>query len=317
MAAVQAGDNMAETISAEVPQWVTQRARWFDQNQSSTSQDIQLGAQIAQQWQQNQRLQRAQALQEEVKRLAIEEKERIAEGTVAIARILSKMGQTPGGYTDSALQGEFWGAIRDNPKFASSQAFKDIMDTFQASEQAKARSELETLRQQSITDRSEAAIQSRFDLLNQRLEGMTALEGVKAEHRTQLEELKGEINMLRDSLKPTRVGQLVHDLPEADLVAMRSELTALDKKYEKGRIKGKGGGIFSNVPKTTAEQEYDAERQAILKKYDAKRIGTPRPAETAPAAEKRVRVKSPDGKIGNIPESQLEDALKQGYTPAP
>lgn len=31
---------------------------------------------------------------------------------------------------------------------------------------------------------------------------------------------------------------------------------------------------------------------------------------------KRVRVKSPSGKVGSIPESQLEDALKQGYTPA-
>lgn len=31
---------------------------------------------------------------------------------------------------------------------------------------------------------------------------------------------------------------------------------------------------------------------------------------------KRVRVKSPDGKIGSIPESQLQDALKQGFTPA-
>lgn len=38
------------------------------------------------------------------------------------------------------------------------------------------------------------------------------------------------------------------------------------------------------------------------------------PAETPKAA--RVRVKSPDGKIGTLPANQLSEALKNGYTPA-
>lgn len=36
--------------------------------------------------------------------------------------------------------------------------------------------------------------------------------------------------------------------------------------------------------------------------------------ESAPVPTERVRVKSPDGKIGTIPSSQLKEALAEGYT---
>lgn len=48
--------------------------------------------------------------------------------------------------------------------------------------------------------------------------------------------------------------------------------------------------------------------------------GVPAKSEKTEAPKtggKRVRVKSPNGKIGNIPESQLADALKQGYKQVP
>lgn len=54
-------------------------------------------------------------------------------------------------------------------------------------------------------------------------------------------------------------------------------------------------------------------------------LNTPMPVMPPPAAQslapasdvvapKRIRVKSPEGKIGNIPESQLDDALAAGYS---
>lgn len=304
-------------IDSTLPAYLAKRTHWTD---DSVSRSIQLGAQMYQQSQQEKRLNRAAAMQEEVKRLALEEKERVAEGTVEITRILSKMGQS-GGYTDPALQSEFWNAVSKHPKFAGSPVFKDIMDTFQYAEQAKSRSELETLRQQSISDRSDASIQSRFDLFAQKLDGFAQMEGIKQENREALTTLRNDLNILRDSLKPTRTGQLVHDLPETDLVALRSELTTLDNLFKENKIKGtKTPGAFTRGYNETPEAEYERRKQDILKKYDAKRIGTPKPAEaqpTAPATEKRVRVVSPGGKVGNIPESQLEEALKQGYKPSP
>lgn len=96
-----------------------------------------------------------------------------------------------------------------------------------------------------------------------------------------------ELGIYRDSLKPTRVGQLIHDLPETDLAAMRAELRALDNMYEKGDIKGSKRGLFEGGGTIeTAAQEYRRMQQDIFKKFDAKRIGTPRPAvQAAPAAE--------------------------------
>lgn len=301
-------------IDATLPAYLAQRAHWTD---PTVSRDLQAGANLYHQSQQERRMQRAQQMQEEVKRLALEEKEHVAEGTVAITKILSEMAKT-GGYNDPALKSQFWDAVSNNPKFGGSQAFKDIMDTFQYAEQAKARSEMESLRQQSITDRSESAIQSRFDLLGQRIDGMAQMEDLKQENREALTTLRSDLNILRDSLKPTRTGQLVHDLTETDLVALRSELSTLDNIFKEGKLKGtKKPGMFNRDYTETPEAEYERRKQEILKKYDAKRVGTPKPAESAPASDKRVRVVSPSGKVGNIPESQLEEALKQGYKPAP
>lgn len=54
--------------------------------------------------------------------------------------------------------------------------------------------------------------------------------------------------------------------------------------YEKGDIKGSKRGTIE-----TAAQEYRRMQDEIFRKYDAKRIGTPRPTErpalAAPAAE--------------------------------
>jgi hypothetical protein len=110
------------------------------------------------------------------------------------------MGQT-GGYNDPALQSEFWDAVSKNPKFAGSPVFKDIMDTFQNAEQAKSRAELETLKQRSISQRSADSIQSRFDILGERLNVLMQLEGVKSANKEHLTQIQADLNLLRDSFK--------------------------------------------------------------------------------------------------------------------
>lgn len=209
---------MAETISARIPEWLVERASPFEK--SSTSHDIQVGAQIAQQWQQNQRLQRAQQMQDEVKRLALEEKERIAEGTVEVTRVLAEMGQS-GDYTSPVLQSKFWTAVSKNPKFAGSPAFKDIMDTFQYAEQAKERklllekrydsmANIEQMKQEGRIDVEKARQLGQADLFEQKLAGLMKMEGVKQEGRVVIQNMRGDIAAYRDVLR----GDIASDLED-------------------------------------------------------------------------------------------------------
>jgi hypothetical protein len=61
-----------------------------------------------------------------------------------------------------------------------------------------------------------------------------------------------------------------------------------------------------------AEGDLDADNEEYLNKM----LGPPTGggAQTAPATGARVKIKSPDGKVGTVPAEQLQDALAQGYT---
>lgn len=303
-------------VNPTVPEFLQRRVAGFET--STQSQDIQLGAQLYQQAQQMRNQQRQLAMQEEAHRLKIEGNRFVSAGAIELGRLMEEGGNS-NLYADPSFEGKLWSIGQRYPQLLESEVFQGATKVVENAKTAKARAEIMTLTQQSITDRSDSAIQSRFDLLTQRLDGMTQMEGLKQENREALTTLRNDLNILRDSLKPTRTGQLVHDLTETDLVAMRSELSTLDNIFKEGKLKGtKKPGMFSTGFTETPEAEYERRKQEILKKYDAKRVGTPRPAEaTAPATDKRVRVVSPSGKVGNIPESQLEEALKQGYKPAP
>lgn len=264
-------------IDSQLPAWLQQRASFTS---SGVTQGAQVGFNMGIQLRQQARFERAQKLQEEVVRLAMEEKERIAEGTVAATRVLSEMGRT-GGYNDPVLKGQFWDIVSKNPKFAGSPVFKDIMDTFQNAEQAQSRAQLEMQRQQSITERNQDSIDSRFDLFAQKLDGMVQMEGLKQENREALAGLKSELDILKQSLQPVRPGQLFHDLSETDMAQMRSELDALSDLYKKGDIKGTKPGLFGGGgTKETPSEELLRRQGEVRKKYDSKRVGTPRPIVT-------------------------------------
>lgn len=70
---------------------------------------------------------------------------------------------------------------------------------------------------------------------------------------------------------------------------------------------------FGVVKKWWDDLKIDERRKPEMQAEMKKRL---KEVQDRYATTKRVRVKSPSGKIGHIPESQLQDALKQGYTPA-
>lgn len=302
---------MADTISGVLPEWLERKAHFTGSN--AVSQDIRAGLQYAQQQRELAQRDKALALQQQAFQLRQDAELDVSQGMVELGQVVSEIAKT-GDWTSPENRAKFYAAAAKHPHTMKSPAFKSLEENFQLADKAKANEALWSNRLEVQQDIAGAKVQAQLEAQQNRLDSMIQMEGLKDTHRKELETLRNDFQLLRDSLKPTRTGQLVHDLPEADLVAMRSELSALDKMYEKGGIQGKSPGLFRKGESTTKEQEYQKMRQEILKKYDAKRIGTPTPAA---AAEKRVRVQSPDGKIGNIPESELQEALSQGYKAVP
>lgn len=300
-------------LNTQFPTWMLQKA-WHEKAAASkigdqTLQAMQLGAQMAQQA-------HTRKLQNRAHELEQQSKTHYVNGMMEMGSVMEE-GARNNAYADPAWEGKFWSTAQRYPQLMETSEFKGLTSIVENAKTAKARAEITTLTQQSITDRNQASIDSRFSLFDQKLDGLAQMEGLKQENREALTTLRNDLNILRDSLKPTRTGQLVHDLTETDLVAMRSELSTLDNIFKEGKLKGtKKPGMFERGFTETPEAEYERRKQEILKKYDAKRVGTPKPA-APPATDKRVRVVSPSGKVGNIPESQLEEALKQGYKPAP
>lgn len=101
------------------------------------------------------------------------------------------------------------------------------------------------------------------------------------------------------------------------------------KKWRADKIQALREGQNKRSTKRLSPEELKAQEDSIEKEYlrmvgevdvaePTGQPGTPAPkagagAAKTPAAD-RVRVKSPDGQVGTIPRSQLQDALKAGYT---
>lgn len=252
---------------------------WHDKAASSKIGDqalqaMQLGAQMGQQAHRRRLDERAHAIEQQ-------SKTHYVTGMMELGSVMAEGAQN-NAYAEPEWESKFWNTAKKYPQLMGTTEFRGLTSTIENAKQAKAKAEITSLTQDAISERNQSAIQSRFDLLGQRLDGMAQMEGIKQENREELTTLRNDLNILRDSLKPTRTGQLVHDLPETDLVALRSELTTLDNLFKENKLKGtKTPGVFTRGYTETPEAEYERRKQEILKKYDAKRIGTPRPAEAA------------------------------------
>lgn len=281
-------------LNTQFPTWMLQKT-WHDKAAASkigdqTLQAMQLGAQMAQQA-------HTRKLQNRAHELEQQSKTHYVNGMMEMGSVMEE-GARNNTYADPVWEGKFWSTAQRYPQLMETSEFKGLTSIVENAKTAKARAEITSLTQQAITDRNDASIDSRFALFDQKLDGMAQVEGLKQENREALTTLRNDLNILRDSLKPTRTGQLVHDLTETDLASMRAELTTIDNLFKEGKITGtKKPGVFNPGYSETPASEYERRKREVMKSYDAKRIGTPRPAQPpsqtvapdpAPPAAERV-----------------------------
>lgn len=285
------------TIDSRVPEWLQERASFTS---SGVTQGAQVGFNMGIQLRQQARIERAQKLQEEAMRLAMEEKERIAEGTVAVTRVLSEMGKT-GGYNDPVLRSQFWDIVSKNPKFAGSPVFKDIMDTLQNAELAGQRADL--LKQQFSLRGDEAYLKHldrlgemerkgeiQGDLLQDKSDFNLLMEDFRQQHRQDNIRLQSDENMRRDAAKPRTLRPDRFDLNESDRMGMAAELQSLQTWYRNQSFNKK------NAPEI--EQEYDRRFKEVEGKYSPRRKTT---SETPTAPHPNAPSAAPGGMLAEKP----------------
>jgi len=267
-------------INTTLPPWLASPKFWAaDPNAGQGfKQGLQIGAQISQR-------NRALALEERAAELKLQADFDTKQGLVDMGQTLSEIAKS-GDWTSPENKAKFWATASRHPAIMKSPAFKELTENFENADKAKAASELWQERLGSQEAVAQTKVDASLNAMQMRMDNLLKMEDIRQEHRKELEGVRSEFNLLRDSLKPTRTGQLVHDLPEADLVALRSELTTLDNLFKEGKIEGvKNPGLFQGYKETPA-QVYERRKGEILKKYDAKRIGSPAapsPQATTPA----------------------------------
>lgn len=304
-------------VDPNIPNWLAARVDYAQgRNNSSISQDIALGAQLAQNRQQmdlrrtaEARLQRAAQLEEEAKQLILDEKERVAVGMTEVTKVLAEMGDS-GGYSDPNLQAKFWETVSMNPKVAATPAFKEILDIFQYAEQAKSRSELlkdrynfqdqnaygrhldrlAEIRERGVVKAEEMADKSDYDLL---------LLDEKNQHRQEQIRLQSDENIRRDTEKQKsgNWGPARFDLPETARRTMSEDFEHLSAWYETNMK-----NVFGNTPASVAkrqgiEAEYEARRQKIIEHYDKLRRKDTLPSAPAPAEGAAPASSAPSEKV--------------------
>lgn len=248
---------------------------------------FQFGAQLAQRREEQQTedayRERVLKLQKDTLDLKKASELQMGEGMVEVGKVLSEIAAN-GDWTNPQARAKFFGVISRYPSITKSPIYDNLLQNFQAADTAAARATLETERQAAITDRTQSAIDARFQALDLKFENMIKMEGVKAENRTQLEEFRNELNMLRDQFKPQSGSH--YDLPYSQQILMKSELDEVNRLLRDYEI---------------TPEEATKRRGEISSKF------TKQPTDT------RIRVKSPDGKVGTISSDKLDAALKEGY----
>lgn len=224
--------------------------------------------------------------------------ERIAEGNAVLAETLSGVGSD---WANPEAESRVLDVVTQYPHVVKSPLFKDVMMNFRIAQQGQLRKELlheqiggrETLEMQRQQNRMEA--------LTTRLDRMAGMKTDDQAFKVDLEELLQEHRLERDRTKASTSGTERFDLNKSDEIKMRSELNSLQIALNQGVLE---------LP------EFEQKREKVFKKYEAlaRKPAQPSAAPKAAGPAKRVRVKAPDGTIGHIPEDQLDEAKRNGYT---
>lgn len=129
----------------------------FD-NQSSTSHDLQVGAQIAQQWQQNQQRAQQMAMQQEAMRIKTEGNKFLSAGAIELGRLMEE-GGVANSYADPAFEGKLWSIGQRYPQLLESDTFKGAIQVTENAKKAKDQLAEIRLRNQTDTDKPPADVQ--------------------------------------------------------------------------------------------------------------------------------------------------------------
>lgn len=288
-------------IGGALPEYLTSQ-HWLDKQ--AVSRDIGIGVEIVRGMQQRQQQERVLRLREEHFRLQREELERIAEGTVAASSVFSEMGNA-GDYTNPELQSKFWATVQKYPKFTQSPAFKDMVDTLQSAEIAKKQMDQITTRHDLRSEELDQRHDNRLIELDRQYENMLSRQDLAHESRIEIEKLRQQLQVERDALKPTTQRPERFDLDESDRIDYAARVEGL-KEWLKAQPTNKKN---PDAP----YQQYTEKLNALNKEFEPRKkkrtVGQP-----IGGATKRVKVKSADGRLFTLPENQLQDAIKQGYT---
>ncbi len=220
-------------IDSTLPPYLAQRAaHWSDQ---TVSRDIQVGAQLVQQAQQERRLQKAFELKERAENLALQEKERQAQGVVEVMGVFSKLGDT-GNYDDPALQREFYDAVRRNPEFADTPAFTRMMQMIDNSEKLQVRKELLSTTYDLRGKELESKHLQRLDELDLKLANALQVAGINQQGREAIQQLRNTNNLEREQLR-VKAGTALEDQRQTGRMELQENrhlqrLDELDKQFE-------------------------------------------------------------------------------------
>lgn len=236
-------------VSSELPAWLQRRVAY--DNNSTTAQDIQSGAQLYQQSQENRQRAQQFAIQQEAKRLSLEGQKHVASGAIELGRLMEEGGRK-NLYAEPEFEGRLWSIGQRYPQLLDSDTFKGAAKVLDNAKDAKLRAELTNITQTNITERTQANIEARLNNLLVQIEGRKDLEGVR-----------GEINMIRDQLKGSIQSGLQTQKDDA-----ASELEA---QREEGRINRQRIGLENTLSVLDAKGEQAEHLREIQHDLDVKR----------------------------------------------
>lgn len=149
-------------------------------------------------------------------------------------------------------------------------------DYFHATDPIEKREILRQAREQYVKQQpASIAAESRVLMMQDKLDQMMAMEGIKQENRLELEGLRNELNMLRDQFKPLSSGSDRFDLPYSKQLEYEARLKAIneDLKYLRDP-KGRDDAI-----------------KALTKEYEPHRIDRRSGASTPPKSSGATRIR--------------------------
>jgi hypothetical protein len=216
-------------VDSNIPRWLQERVAFNAPQTSSVSQDIQQGANLYQQGQENkiragiaERQRQESMLRMEALRLKMEGETFVKAGAIELGRLMEQGGQK-GIYHTDAFEGQLWALGQRFPQLIDSDTFKWAAKVVENAKLAKDKSALTALREENLNLRTLANIVGRSNLedkkQNHRLEAL----GVKWDNVSEQDARKHEYRLEELDIKNT------HDL-EKQRIKLENDLTLLGER---------------------------------------------------------------------------------------